>query len=98
VVSAVNCGYVGFADNFVAALERLNVTNYILVPLDPSAYTLLREMYPAHTVPLMPSTNLNITTKAASWGQQDFGENHVHQGSRFGGVSLARIGDILLRR
>eukprot|EP00977_Amphora_coffeiformis_P021817 scaffold9946_cov188-Amphora_coffeaeformis.AAC.1 len=44
-----NCGYVGFADNFVAALERLNVTNYILVPLDPSAYTLLREMYPAHT-------------------------------------------------
>ena len=40
IVSAVNCGYVDFADNFVAALERLNVTNYVLVPLDQNAYTL----------------------------------------------------------
>ena len=36
----------------MAALERLNATNYVLDPLDQNAYTLLHQLYPGHTVPV----------------------------------------------
>jgi hypothetical protein len=61
VLSAVNCAYLDLADNFVTNLASLQITNYILVPLDDLAHQLLMELYPDHTVPPIPHFNRTST-------------------------------------
>mmetsp|Transcript_29472 Transcript_29472/g.33908 ORF Transcript_29472/g.33908 Transcript_29472/m.33908 type:complete len:322 (-) Transcript_29472:319-1284(-) len=55
VVAAANCGYLDMLHNFVSSLIRCNITNFVLVPLDETAYIVLSKMYPGHVVPLMSS-------------------------------------------
>jgi Nucleotide-diphospho-sugar transferase len=54
ILAASNAEYVDFADNFANSLLLLNVTNFILIPLDTKAYRILRQAYPRHTVPTFP--------------------------------------------
>ena len=54
VVGASNSDYVDFADNFANSLLALNVSNFVLVPLDEKAYQILHKAYPEHTLPVMP--------------------------------------------
>jgi hypothetical protein len=41
IVAAVNADYAEFADNFVNSLVALDITNFVLVPLDMEAYAIL---------------------------------------------------------
>jgi len=55
VITFVNCGYIKFADNWVVHLEKLGVTNYVLVPLDEETHSLLAgTSYSEHTLPVPP--------------------------------------------
>ena len=62
VVAAANYGYADFADNFANHLLLLNVTNFVLLPLDNEAYKLLHVAYPNHTLPVLPGlATSNVT-------------------------------------
>ena len=54
VLSAVNCGFVDFADNWAQSLLRIGVTNFVFVPLDEEAHAILSATYPEHVVPIVP--------------------------------------------
>ena len=54
ILAASNAEYVDFADNFAHSLLLVNVTNFILIPLDATAYRILSQAYPQHTVPAFP--------------------------------------------
>jgi Nucleotide-diphospho-sugar transferase len=55
VATTVTSGEVPLADNFANSLLSINVTNFVLVPLDAEAYGNLTESYPMHTLPLFPT-------------------------------------------
>jgi Nucleotide-diphospho-sugar transferase len=55
IVTAVTSGEAPLADNFANSLLSINVTNFVLVPLDTEAYRLLSEVYPKHTLPVISS-------------------------------------------
>jgi Nucleotide-diphospho-sugar transferase len=71
VVAASNADYVDFADNFANSLLRLNVTNFVLVPLDMKAFEILHQAYPEHTLPTMPGLE-NHPDGVASFGSSVF--------------------------
>lgn len=71
VVAASNADYVDFADNFANSLLRLNVTNFVLVPLDMKAYDILHQAYPEHTLPTMPGLETH-PDGVASFGSSVF--------------------------
>jgi rhamnogalacturonan II specific xylosyltransferase len=71
VVAASNADYVDFADNFANSLLRLNVTNFVLVPLDMKAFEILSQAYPEHTLPTMPGLE-NHPDGVASFGSSVF--------------------------
>jgi rhamnogalacturonan II specific xylosyltransferase len=64
VVAASNSDYADFADNFANSLLALNVTNFVLVPLDMEAHTILHQAYPKHTLPTMPGLGNHPAGKA----------------------------------
>lgn len=74
VVVATNAAYVYFADNFASSLLRLNVTNFVIVPLDENAFRLLQPAYPLQTLPPPPSTDDSsaVMQKAAVYGSNAF--------------------------
>jgi hypothetical protein len=76
VVLIVNCAYLDMADNSIHSMVRLNVTNFAVVPLDDVAYTVMKELYPDHTVPLMPGLQkLNaISDRPATYNSDAFRE------------------------
>ncbi|CAD7703473.1 unnamed protein product [Ostreobium quekettii] len=55
VLAIVNCGFLDFADNWAQSLLRAGVGHFAFVPLDQNAYAQLREHYPEHTIPPLPS-------------------------------------------
>lgn len=71
VVAGVTCGYLDFADNFVQSLERTNVTNYLLVPLDTKSLEILTKAYPDHVTPMMPGI-ASSPSEASFWSKKDF--------------------------
>lgn len=71
VVAGVTCGYLDFADNFVQSLERIGVTNYLLVPLDDKSLEVLQKAYPDHTLPMMPGIP-STPSEASFWAKKDF--------------------------
>ena len=73
VVVATNAAYVYFADNFASSLLRLNVTNFVLVPLDAKAFSLLQPAYPMRTLPPPPAAaDSLVVQKAAVYGTTAF--------------------------
>lgn len=73
IVAASNAGYADFADNFFQSLLDLNVTNFVLVPLDTTAYEILHEVYPKHVLPLIPGlAGPEAVTEAADFGSEEF--------------------------
>jgi Nucleotide-diphospho-sugar transferase len=73
VVAASNAEFVDFADNFAHSLVSLNVTNFVLVPLDEGAYQALHKAYPQHTLPLVPGLRKNVhLTGEAAFGSDAF--------------------------
>jgi rhamnogalacturonan II specific xylosyltransferase len=54
VVAASSREDVELADNFANHLLALNVTNFVLVPLDTPAHRQLQQLFPNHTVPVPP--------------------------------------------
>jgi hypothetical protein len=71
VVAAVNADYAEFADNFVNSLVALDITNFVLVPLDMDAYAILHRAYPKHTLPTMPGLG-NHPAGKADFGSEAF--------------------------
>lgn len=75
VVAASNSEFVDFADNFANSLLALNVTNFVLVPLDDEAHEILYRAYPKHTLPVFPRMESNHSVaEEASFGSQAFKE------------------------
>jgi Nucleotide-diphospho-sugar transferase len=73
VLAASNAEYVDFADNFANSLLLLNVTNFILIPLDAKAYRILRLAYPRHTVPTYPFSGVaSNPTQDIQFGSSEF--------------------------
>lgn len=73
ILAASNAEYVDFADNFANSLLLLNVTNFILIPLDAKAYRALRLAYPRHTVPTYPfSGAASNPTRDIQFGSTEF--------------------------
>jgi Nucleotide-diphospho-sugar transferase len=73
VVVAVNSAYVDFADNFANSLLLLNVTNFVFVALDKTAYEVLLKAYPKHTLPMMPGLkSFQHTEETADFGTTAF--------------------------
>jgi glycoprotein-N-acetylgalactosamine 3-beta-galactosyltransferase len=62
VVIPVNCGYVEFADNLVASMMKFNVTNFVFVPYDETAYRIFLKTYPDNVIPPMPGSDVNPGT------------------------------------
>lgn len=52
VLAAASADYADFADNFAHSLLLLNVTNFVLIPLDAVAHRRLRQAHPRHTLPV----------------------------------------------
>jgi hypothetical protein len=71
VVAASNSDYVDFSDNFANSLLALNITNFVLVPLDMEAYAILHHAYPKHTLPTMPGLE-NHKGGKADFGTEEF--------------------------
>ena len=53
VVSLVRITEIAMADNFLFSLERNNVKNFVVVPLDKESYDALSSIYPGHVLPPM---------------------------------------------
>jgi rhamnogalacturonan II specific xylosyltransferase len=64
VVAASNRQFVDFADNFANSLLSLNITNFVLVPLDSEAHDTLHAAYPEHTLPILPGLEEHLDGKA----------------------------------
>jgi rhamnogalacturonan II specific xylosyltransferase len=73
VVAATTYEDVEFADNFVNSLLALKVTNFVLVPLDMKAYQALQEVYPKHTVPVLPG----LESSSASSLERKSSESYI---------------------
>jgi Nucleotide-diphospho-sugar transferase len=71
IVCASNADYVDFVDNFVNSLLALNVTNFVVVPLDRKAHDILKQAYPKHTLPMLPGLE-NHPDGTASFGDEAF--------------------------
>lgn len=71
VVAASNYGYADFADNFMNSLMRLNVSNFVMIPLDEQVYKLLHTAYPKHTLPLWSEFESGVDG-AANYGTAAF--------------------------
>lgn len=56
-IVAVNCAGLRFADNWANSLVSLGIKNFIMIPLDNSTEAILTEIYPEHTVPMLPCAN-----------------------------------------
>ena len=56
-IVAVNCAGLRFADNWANSLLTLGIENFIMIPLDNSTEAILTEIYPEHTVPVLPGAN-----------------------------------------
>jgi hypothetical protein len=75
VVAATNADYVDFCDNFAQSLLAVNVTNFILIALDPLAYETLTQHfnYADRTVAFYDDEALHITTSGeAVFGTEAF--------------------------
>jgi Nucleotide-diphospho-sugar transferase len=64
IVAASNFDYLDFADNFAHSLLRLNITNFVFVPLDTKVHDALKAAYPEHTLPTMPGLENHPDGKA----------------------------------
>jgi Nucleotide-diphospho-sugar transferase len=71
VVVASNFEFIDFADNFANSLLALNVTNFVIVPLDEKAYTSLHLAYPEHTLPTIPGLQ-SLPAGKADFGSKEF--------------------------
>ncbi|SPQ98680.1 unnamed protein product (mitochondrion) [Plasmodiophora brassicae] len=84
VVAAVNCGYLDFVDNWLASIQALGITNYILIALDMHAYKTLMGAYPDHTI-------LSVTVSESTQNQAQPDPNAREYGSAgFGNVVRSR--------
>ena len=65
-----------FADNWAQSLVTQGITNFVLVPLDDSAHTILSRAYPNNTVPVLPNLLLDnddsIQSEAAGFYTKAF--------------------------
>ena len=66
VIAASNGQYADFATNFAYSLLSHDIYNFVFVPLDINAYTILHERFPDHTLPVLPELLIASTTTAAS--------------------------------
>jgi hypothetical protein len=71
IVCASNADYVDFVDNFVNSLLALNVTNFVVVPLDRKSHDILKQAYPKHTLPMLPGLE-DHPDGTASFGDEAF--------------------------
>lgn len=55
VVALSSFDHIEMTDNFLASLERSNVFNFVVVPLDYKSYQYLSLAYPGHILPPMPT-------------------------------------------
>lgn len=60
------------ADNFLASLERFNVNNFVVIPLDFESYEILSQAYPNHVLPPMPTNAYAPTSNKYSVDRSSF--------------------------
>lgn len=66
VVAITNSAMLEMTDNFLSSLERLGVTNFVVVPLDKKTHESLSVAYPGHILPPMPSSQSNLPNSSQS--------------------------------
>lgn len=73
VVVIVSCAYLDMLDNVIQSMVKLDVMNFVVVPLDDIAFSVAKQLYPNNVVPPMPGIpKSNLTDQPAQYGSQAF--------------------------
>ena len=71
VIVLANCGFLDVADNLIGSMLKLNMTNFVLIPLDNTSSHVLGQIYPNNTIPPNPDIGF-ADEEAQSFGSGSF--------------------------
>ncbi|CAL5221951.1 g4228 [Coccomyxa viridis] len=74
VLTSASCGYLEFADNWIAHVEALGISNWLTVAQDAATLQYLSERYPGHVLPVSDFTGetLDEGSDLLEWGTPAF--------------------------
>jgi rhamnogalacturonan II specific xylosyltransferase len=69
IMAETSCGFLAFAENWAMHVQKLGITNYLMVAADETSVQYLDERYPGHVIPATVFNPENMT----SGGFMEFG-------------------------
>lgn len=72
VILIATCPYLEMLDNMIGSMRKVNVSNFVVVPLDETTHNVSCKLYPDNTVSIPPFTKLASTLEPATYGSKEF--------------------------
>jgi len=72
VILIATCPYLDMLDNVIGSMKKVNVTNFVVVPLDDTTLTVSSQLYPNHVVPIPPNIKIQSGLGPATFGSKEF--------------------------